>query len=307
LTFASLLRSARREAELSQAELAEAAHISLWAIGAYERGIRTKPHPETVALLANALGLTGSARTAFEDAARGRSRGNASRDRYPRSLTVANTAFVGRSADVANITASLGEHRVVTLTGPGGMGKTRLAAHVAAQFVEQRDAVLFVELAALTEGTQAVHSIASLLGIPPSRKGDALGRVIDDLRSRDALLVLDNCEHIIESIATMAAALSRECPRLTILATSRERVRIGGEAVYVVPPLGADAAVELFASRAAAVDGAFRLDETTAPLVAEVCRRLTAFPSQSSWPCRMSRRSVCAASRKDSTMYSTAS
>ncbi|GAA4910893.1 AfsR/SARP family transcriptional regulator [Streptomonospora salina] len=216
------------------------------------------------------------------------------------------TSFVAREDEVARVGALLDDERLVTLIGPGGAGKTRLSIEAGSRFVEDAAApaergVWFVELAPLRDGADIPHALLSGLGLselpgmslssgaPPST-GDVLDRVVDHLGGRDALLILDNCEHLVGDAAQTAERLLARCPRLRVLATSREPLGIAGERLLAVPSLalppetagadraGAYAAVRLFAERARAVDPGFTVGEHNAAHVVRICRELDGLP-----------------------------
>jgi predicted ATPase/class 3 adenylate cyclase len=198
----------------------------------------------------------------------------------PNNLPGLLSVFIGRSAELAAIRSLLAESRLVTLTGAGGCGKTRLALQAAAELLGA-DGVWLTELAPLTDGEEIPAAMAAALGLPSRDEASLLAA----LREQDALLVLDNCEHLIGAAAKLCDRITRECRRVRILATSREPLGIGGERVYRVASLSlpddGDApseAVELFADRARAQDPGFVLDPVTGPLVASVCRRLDGIP-----------------------------
>jgi predicted ATPase/class 3 adenylate cyclase len=207
----------------------------------------------------------------------------------PNNLPGQLSAFVGREPELIQVRSLVASSRLVTLTGSGGCGKTRLALQVAAELLgTASDGVWFVGLASLTEAEMIPEAVATALGF-----ADQIGQqsLIDALREQDTLIVLDNCEHVIDGAAKFCGQLVSECPRLRILATSREPLGIDGEHVYRVPSLslppgeaeGVDAivvsdAVRLFLDRAQAQDPGFLLDEASAPLVASVCRRLDGIP-----------------------------
>jgi predicted ATPase/DNA-binding SARP family transcriptional activator len=193
-------------------------------------------------------------------------------------------SLVGRDADLAALRARLAEHRLVTLTGPGGIGKTRLATEVSAGL----GTVHMVELARVTEGGDVlfavvdavvgrVRSIGRRAG-EPAAGGDPIQRLSVALADRDALVILDNCEHVIDAAADVAHQLLAACPRVTILATSREPLRITGEALWPVSPLSDEAAIRLLAERAAAVRPGFSVDETNREPVSRICRALDGLP-----------------------------
>lgn len=188
------------------------------------------------------------------------------------------SSFVGREGDVARVGALLDTGRLVTLTGPGGAGKTRLAREATAG----RSVV--AELAALTTAQQLPDTLLAAVGEPelvarlPGRPQDTTDRLLAALDGRDVLLVLDNCEHLVDGVARLVERLLERCPRLRVLATSREPLGVPGEVLHPVDALADDAAARLFADRAAAVAPAFTLDTRTQETVATICRRLDGQP-----------------------------
>jgi predicted ATPase len=208
------------------------------------------------------------------------------------------TDLIGREDAVAEASAQLGSARLVTLTGPGGVGKTRLALAVADAVGDTfADGVWLVELAGMSGETATVAEVvAAVLDVrddtatgshPGVPREDLAHRLAHALRDRRMLLVLDNCEHVIEDVAELADRLLRAAPGLSVMTTSQESLAIPGEVLYPVPPLQLPApgtaperaaSVQLFAARAAAVAPGFVLDETTAPAVAAICRRLDGLP-----------------------------
>lgn len=220
------------------------------------------------------------------------------------NLPTAVTDLIGRSDSVDAVRARVRASRLVTLTGPGGVGKTRLAVEVAAQLAaEHQDGVWLVELAtqALTDpsGDELAELVAATLGVrddtgsgspPGGRPYTLLNRLTDALRGRRLLLVLDNCEHVIEAAAGLARALLRHAPGVRILATSQEPLDVAGEQVWPVPPLDLPApvapaadlarssAVRLFLARARATLPGFELTDDNAAAVAAICRSLDGIP-----------------------------
>jgi predicted ATPase/class 3 adenylate cyclase len=202
------------------------------------------------------------------------------------------TGFVGRDVELVEVQAALREARVVTLVGPGGVGKTRLALEAAARQVGLwKDGMWLVELATVAEEESVWRAIAAALGVRERADRSAAEAVIDVLRSYDALLILDNCEHLIETAAKVVETLARACAGITIVATSRERLAIGGEHLVRVSPLQvpepeeADAsklresdAVALFLDRARIHDPSVVADEASLELVARISRRLDGVP-----------------------------
>ncbi|MGC1382094.1 MAG: helix-turn-helix domain-containing protein [Candidatus Baltobacteraceae bacterium] len=273
--FGAQLKQLRLEAGLSQEELAKRARISVQAVGAYERGTRRAPHRDTFALLAEGLNLTGEQYDRLLSAAeRARLRGPDA-PRATRNLPLQLTQLIGRDGDVRAIRTLVAERRLVTLAGTGGIGKTRVALEVASQLVaDARDGVWFADLSALTDPALVAGTIAFALGIAQRADQPVLETLQRGVRDKELLLVLDNCEHLIDETARVADAVLRDAPGVKVLATSREALRIAGERVYRVPPLDVPTAVELFADSAATADQAFVLTDQNGPIVAEICRRL---------------------------------
>jgi predicted ATPase/class 3 adenylate cyclase len=210
----------------------------------------------------------------------------------PNNLPSVVNAFVGRERELSEVRVLVGSARLVTLTGAGGSGKTRLALQVAAELLDTTaDGVWFADLAPVTGGEQIPAVVAAVLGLPGQCGPDLSEAVVDALGHQDALILLDNCEHLVDAAAKFCEQVIRHCPRVRILATSREPLGIDGERVYRVPSLSlppADAessadlagsdAVRLFAERARLHDPGFRLDKQSAALVATLCRRLDGIP-----------------------------
>ncbi|MFF0813678.1 protein kinase [Rhodococcus sp. NPDC003318] len=203
------------------------------------------------------------------------------------------TSFVGRRRELTEVKETLSTSRLVTLTGIGGVGKTRLAFRAAADLRRGfRDGVCRVELDELRDRSLLVHVVATALGVrnPSARPFEDV--VVEFLASRQLLLVLDNCEQVVDAAAELAGNLLRSCPELRILATSREALGVGGESVLAVPPLtvpdpdygpsaqGARAydAITLFEERAAAAVPGFEVTDANRATVAEICRRLDGLP-----------------------------
>ena len=207
------------------------------------------------------------------------------------------TSFVGRSGEIAELAALLGEYRMVTVTGPGGVGKTRLAAEVAAQVAGRfTDGVWQVELAAVSDPRQVATLVAAAFGVPQAPGVAPAASLAAALSSQQVLLVLDNCEHLAEAVAELSGTILRAADDLRVLATSREPVGVAGEARYRLAPLavpdgphGGDEdgtagdrsgseALDLFADRARRVDPRFVLTAAVEPLVARLVRQLDGMP-----------------------------
>jgi predicted ATPase/DNA-binding XRE family transcriptional regulator len=287
VSFAELLRRLRADARLTQEELAEAAGLSPRSVSDLERGINRTAQRGTAVLLADALHLSGPRRERFIAAARGKARLTA-QDNLPIQLT----AFIGRDREAADVQALVETSRLVTLTGPGGAGKTRLALYVAAgQLGVPADGVWLVELALVTQKDDVGAAVAGSLGIPLQLGRAALDVLADALAPQEIIIVLDNCEHVLSNCANVADRLLRHCPKLRLIATSREPLSIAGETVYRVPSLSLPSAdddsvpaaessdaVRLLAERASAQGVSLPLNADTVPLMASVCRRLDGMP-----------------------------
>jgi predicted ATPase/class 3 adenylate cyclase len=200
--------------------------------------------------------------------------------------------FVGRERELAEVRALVGSSRLVTLTGAGGSGKTRLSLQVAAELLDgSGDGVWLVELAAVTDEDAVAPAICQALGIATQAGRPVPETLLDALAPQDVLIVLDNCEHLIGACAKTADAIVRHCPRVHLVATSREPLGIGGETIYRVPPLslpppgdastlasGSSDAVALFVERVKEQGVALPLDEEAGGLVVSICTRLDGMP-----------------------------
>lgn len=200
------------------------------------------------------------------------------------NLPASVTDLVGRDDALDDLRHLLGRSRLVTLTGPGGVGKTSLAVEVARR-VSVAHGVWLVELAGVGRAEQVVNAVADVLavrdapgGFTRDESGDLAGRVVEALRPREVLLVLDNCERLVEPVAAMVSRLLRAAPALRVLATSQEPLGLAFETVWAVPPLDVDGAVTLFAARAAAAAPGFTLTSENASVVEAICRRLDGLP-----------------------------
>jgi predicted ATPase/DNA-binding XRE family transcriptional regulator len=304
--FGNLLRHYRRSSGLSQEALAERAGLSLDTVRALERGRSGAPRPETLARLVEALGLDAVGRATLTDASWPERSSTARDDRemelVPPQVTeqeldsrlpIVLSSFVGRERERAMVRRLLERARLVTLTGTGGVGKSRLALAAAEELLATyRNGVWLVDLAPLTDPTTVADVVLRTLGLREEPGCSHLDTLIDHLRGRQLLLILDNCEHLLAACARLVAGLLGACASLRVLATSREGLGLMGEQRYRVPPLGVPGsgqtpplqviasceAVSLFVARAQERQTSFALDEQTAPLVAAISARLDGIP-----------------------------
>jgi class 3 adenylate cyclase len=214
-------------------------------------------------------------------------------DARPHNLPIQRTSFVGREQDIADVSELLAQHRLLTLVGSGGVGKTRLALHVGAELLDRYpEGVWFVDLAPISDPELVSSVTAQALGMSQQQ-----GRRVDEaiahwLKRKQLLIIFDNCEHVLEPVAQLAASILTGAPDVRILATSRQALNIVGEAAHRLPslPLPEDVAgltaeealrygaIVLFADRARTADTRFGLTDSAAPIVAEICRRLDGIP-----------------------------
>src|SRR5215203_2947225 len=294
--FGAVLRQFRTAAALSQAELAERAGLSERGISDLERSVRRAPHLTTIRLLADALKLTPPDQQTLLAAAR-----QASGSEMPAGalawfapLPALLTSLVGRERELAALATLVvrPDGRLITLTGPGGSGKTRLALEAGRTLLRDfGDGVVFVDLTPLTDAALVLPTIASTLGVREQMGYRLVETLINVLASKHLLLLLDNCEQVLDAAPEIAELLVAS-PDLSIIATSREPLRMRGERVVPVLPLPVPAAdgplvveelacvpsVALFVERATASYPAFALTADTASAVAAICRRLDGLP-----------------------------
>ena len=189
------------------------------------------------------------------------------------------TTFIGRKEELQRVGGAVHESPLLTLTGVGGVGKTRLALEVAGREMDRfRDGVWLCELAPLVDGVAVGHAIAAALRLQQRQGLDIESTVIEYLGMRELLLVMDNCEHVLDAAARMIDQIVMHCPRVTVLATSREALGIEGERILAVPALAQHDATALFADRAKAGRPDFDLDREPVGAVAEICRQLDGLP-----------------------------
>lgn len=292
--FGAQLKALRETAGFTQDELARIAGLSVHAVSALERGERRRPHVETVRALSAALDLTGAAREAFLASAWAPPAANAVEELSTVALPLALTALVGRDADVRTLRQWLADPaaRLITLVGPGGVGKTRLALDVARAIADDSATrVAFAPLAAIRDPQLAASAIAEALGLADISASDLPRRARAACAGRSTLMVLDNVEQVADA-APLVADLLASATTLRLLVTSRAPLRVRGEREYALSPLALDAgaealppadlahvpAVQLFLQRVRDVQPDFLLTAANGPVVATICRRLDALP-----------------------------
>ena len=216
----------------------------------------------------------------------------ATESRHPGNLPHIVTGLLGRDAELAELAKLLGAARLLTLTGPGGVGKTRLAMRIAERVARSHpDGAWVCDLAGIREGALAVEAVATVLDVQRRRGRSILQGLVEVLQHRDLLVVFDNCEHLLGPVAEITDAILRACPSVRVIATSREPLGIDGETVRPLAPLPVPAlgesdpvmamespAVRLFVARATSADPDFRLTGATAGPVSDICRRVDGLP-----------------------------
>ena len=200
-------------------------------------------------------------------------------DAFPNNLPIQLTSFVGREKEIAEIKASLNSSRLVTLTGSGGTGKTRLSIEVGIQLLPNfSNGVWMIELAPLSDESQIIPTLAQAFGLQELPFNPLANLVTDYLRDKKLLLILDNCEHLIAACARLANDLLHQCAGLKILASSREALGIAGEVTYRIPSLADSKSTSLFVDRARAANSKFSLTDSNASSIAQICHRLDGIP-----------------------------
>ena len=292
--FGAQLKALREAAGFTQDELATIAGLSVHAVSALERGERRRPQVETVRALAAALDLAGPAHDVFLASARSATDANAVEELSSVALPLTLTALLGRDADVQALLQWLADPtaRLITLLGPGGVGKTRLALAVARTIAdESATRVAFVSLAAIRDPGLAACAIAEALGLVDISASDLPRRARAACEGRSTLMVLDNVEQVVDA-APLVADLLTSATALRLLVTSRAPLRVRGEREYTVSPLAVAAgpeaispadlasapAVQLFLQRVRDVVPDFRLTSENGPVVAAICQRLDGLP-----------------------------
>jgi predicted ATPase/DNA-binding XRE family transcriptional regulator len=296
-TFGGLLRAFRESAGLTQEELAERAHLTVHAVSALERGLRRRPYPSTVRSLAAGLGLSDEQRALLLAAVGNRARTTAGASDgtgtlRPAAVPAPPTSLVARDRELAELTALVRQpgERLVTVTGLGGVGKTRLGIAAARALDDDfPDGVAWVPLAPVLDADLVLAAVGTALESDVTEAADALTAVASVLAERRVLLVLDNVEHVLAA-APQVAGLLEACPRLVVLATSRAPLRVRGEREFPLHPLAlpapddtaagvaASPAGSLFLERARAVAPTLQLSDGDAAAVTGICTRLAGIP-----------------------------
>ena len=293
-SFGPHLKALRETAGFTQEELATIAGLSVHAVSALERGERRRPHIETVRALSAALDLSGPARDALLASARAPVHQTAVDELSCTALPLALTTLLGREAELRTVRGWLADStaRLITLVGPGGVGKTRLALEIARSVADEGTTrVVFVPLAGIREASFVAPSIADAFGFSNVSGADLTTRLRAACDDQPTLMIVDNCEHVLDAAPLLADLLTSAQP-LRLLATSRAPLRVRGEREYAVGPLALELgsesfapadlaripAVQLFVERIRDVQPDFRLNAANAATVAAICRRLDALP-----------------------------
>ncbi|HSL42842.1 MAG TPA: tetratricopeptide repeat protein [Anaerolineales bacterium] len=301
VSFGEWLKRRRRGMGLTQQQLAARINYSTIALKKIEAEER-RPSPEIVERLAEFFDIPTHEREKFQRFARGDGQSapaSESEDTPWRDLSIFSrtnlpfqlSSFIGRSKELAKIAGLIASNRLATLVGPGGVGKTRLSLKIGEKVLgDYSQGVWFVELAPIADPSLLPHSIAIAIGLQDEPQRPVIDRLSDYLRGKKLLIILDNCEHILDACAQIADILLKKCPHLKILATSREALGIVGEAVYQVPSLQLPdrqqllekfreyESVRLFEERARLVRTDFSLTPENVFSIAKICTRLDGIP-----------------------------
>ena len=308
-TFGALLKHLRRRARLTQQQLGAAVGYSYTYIARLESGQRQPEAATVAARFVEALGLEHEpelAQRLVELAVQARGQvvmpipaapagavGDPAASKPPTNLLPHLTRLIGREADLADVQRLISAYRLVTLTGTGGVGKTRLAQETGQVLLSEfADGVWLVELAALSEPDQIPNAVTQVLSLPDQPGRTPAQALIAHLADKRVLLLLDNCEHLAVACAELVERLLRACPGVRVLATSREPLRVPSEVTWRVPSLGTPdphhplpperlldyPAAQLFVERAGATQGVLRLTPGDSALVARICHRLDGIP-----------------------------
>jgi non-specific serine/threonine protein kinase len=292
--FGDLLRQFRLAAGLTQEALAERAGLSVHGVQKLERGV-TRPYRDTLQRLLAGLRLDDDDAARFvaagAPAPRQRSAQPLWKGSAPRwtDLPLEPTSFVGRERELLRLAEQLRSARLLTLIGPGGVGKTRLATRLALRLMDRfRDGACVVGLANVTESRGVAYAVAAALGVTERGRTPLHASLLEALRESVVLLMMDNCEHVLDGCAELAHDILRTCPRVTLLATSREPLRLSGEVTWPVPPLSVDRSEapdgatseseQLFIERARTVDPRFEVLQENRAAIGRICQQLDGLP-----------------------------
>ena len=294
ISFGVWLRKQRRALDLTRQVFADQVGCAEVTVRRIEAGT-LKPSKELASILLEKLGIPETERSQWISFARGLSS-------FPRTSTppskkpITNlpaplTTFIGREKELKDVIGPINKHRLITLTGPGGVGKTRLSIKVAEQVLEDYvDGVWFVEFAPVLDPLLVPRTTAIVIGLREESQRPAIDMLSEYLREKQVLIILDNCEHLLDACAQLADTLLKRCPNLKILITSREALGILGEAVYPVPSLELPdmqqllerfrdyESIRLFEERAQLVQFDFSLTLENVASVAQICQRLDGIP-----------------------------
>ncbi|WP_207010875.1 ATP-binding protein [Nocardioides aromaticivorans] len=288
--FGAALRRLRLRGSLTQEELAERAGLSVKAVSALERGERRRPYPHTVRALADALGLAEEERGELAESVPRRAQPlPAGYDDRTGAVTAPATPLIGREAELVRLTSLVESGaRLVTVTGPGGVGKTRVALAALERLAPSYDRALGVDLAVVRDPAGVLPQLAAAIDLPERGAGDVMARLVASLAGRHVLVLLDNFEQVLGAAVAVADLLAR-CPGLVVVVTSRAALRVRSERELGLAPLplpssddrddvAAAGAVQLFLDRVEAAGASLQVDHDNAPVVAAICRQLDGLP-----------------------------